>query len=142
MNWLGFTSLSFYSRFVSYCLLLFEFQNSAAAFAQTHVTRLSFSRNSIIFAFSVYFLPKTTFFSDYYLFVCIKKFEIWLRDQFSEFSSVGVCYSLYLQARIFLSVARAVKSTRRKGIHKFVFFLSRGEIWCFIAINPLNNLKF
>lgn len=51
-------------------------------------------------------------------------------------------YSLYLQARIFLSVARAVKSTRRKGTHKFVFILSRGEIWCFIAINPLNNLKF
>lgn len=101
------------------------------------------SLETVLFLLSQFiFFQKQHIFSDCYLFVCIKKFEIWLRDQFSEFSSVDVCYSLYLQARIFLSVARAVKSTRRKGTHKFVFILSRGEIWCFIAINPLNNLKF
>lgn len=94
-----------------------------------------------IFAFSVYFLPKTTFFLTVICLCVLKSSKFDCEINFRNFRQL-MCDSLYLQARLFLSVVRAVKSTRRKGTHKFVFSLSHGEIWCFIAINPLNNLKF
>lgn len=71
--------------------------------------------------------------------VCVKSSKFDSEINFRNFRQL-LCVSLYLQARFFNSVARAVKCTRRKGTHKFVFahFLAVKSD----AINPLNNLKF